>query len=237
MIIAVEQFRFPVWNPCSTLCSMKPTLICLFIGCTICLNLLSAQSVFGFRAGGISSTLKSKETFLIDGVDWLSILPDLLSVQAGFGLSRPIGTQFDIDTDCTFSIRGYRFFNADKNSLHGNGKFEFFYLNLPVNLHYRPNEGKLGVVIGLQLSYLLGDRFTSSKPPPNIDWQWKPFDFNLEFGFSFRLREDLKFFFGGQFGLFPINDFQLFDANGEQAGDLQLRSRVYHLSVYHYLLP
>lgn len=213
------------------------SFIFLLLGVLILLSCsLKAQSTFGFRFGGVSSSARPAEEVDLDGENQFSRLPDLLAFQIGLGFSHSLSDRFDLDTDLTYARRGFQS-AFQLQAMTEERKFILHYLNLPVNLHFRFDEGKLALVLGTQFSYLLADKYFYQGRSAEPEWSWRPIDLSLDFGFSFHLRPDLKFFFGVQYGLLPINNFTLLDNQGNKGIDPKIKTRVYQLSVYHYLLP
>jgi hypothetical protein len=114
------------------------------------------------------------------------------------GYARIGGEKFSFQPELLFSMKGYQFKNGGyKESLNLN------YIDVPLMVRMG---GKLGVLLGVQPSFLLGFKYKNNMPgyinlPKNT---FNTFDFGILSGLEYELGSGLNFGARFGFGLLPI---------------------------------
>jgi len=198
------------------------------------------KSSFGLRAGINFQNINGKDS---DGDKLQNTLTT--GFNAGVNAELPVGVDFYLQPGVLYSQKGAKLKNYGYMGTVSNGTLKLSYVEVPVNLVYKPllGTGRMLIGAGPYIGFGIGGKAELTNPPGdykveynndvtisdlnNTPFQYKPMDAGANILVGYEFSNKLSFQLNSQLGLTKINS----KLNGSYTGEAAHRNTGFGLSL------
>ena len=205
-------------------------------------SMAQGNSSFGIRAGINFQNINGKDN---DGNKLENTLTT--GFNAGINGELPVGADFYLQPGVLFSIKGAKLKNYGYMGRVMNGTLKLSYVEIPINLIYKPvlGNGRMLLGFGPYIAFGIGGEGEVTNPSPTTDYNveykkdattaditstpfyYKPMDAGANILVGYEFGSNLSFQLNSQLGLSKINS----KLNGSHTGEAAHRNTGFGLSI------
>ena len=198
------------------------------------------KSSFGLRAGINFQNINGKDS---DGDKLQNTLTT--GFNAGVNAELPVGVDFYLQPGVLYSQKGAKLKNYEYMGQVHNGTLKLSYVEIPVNLVYKPllGNGRMLIGFGPYIGFGIGGKAELTNPPGdynveykkdvtvsdlnNTPFHYKPMDAGANILVGYEFSNNLSFQLNSQLGLAKINS----TVSGSNTGEAAHRNTGFGLSL------